>query len=358
MVYTAVLTASLCGCMKWDYEISEEFDVPASGLFIINEGNFQYGNGTLSFYNPDNGDLLNEIFIKANGFKLGDVAQSMTIHGDTGWIVVNNSHVIFAIDTDTFKEKGRVVDLISPRYIHFVSDDKAYVTQLWDNRIYIINPRTYSITGYIQVPHMTMETGSTEQMVQCDKYVYVTCWSYQNSILKIDSETDEIVAKLEVGKQPRSITLDCNGKLWVMTDGGLEGSPYGSEEPRLLRIDPEKLVIERLWTFDEYSSPRELQTNGSGDRIYWINDDVWSMSVDADELPEMPLIASKGTIYYGLTISPESGEIYVADAIDYMQPGTIYRYDAQGNLVSEFSTGVTPSAFAWKLGFITNEVKP
>lgn len=347
-VHTAVLTASLCGCMKWDYEISEEFNEPASGLFIINEGNFQYGNGTLSFYNPDNGDLLNEIFIKANGFKLGDVAQSMTIHGDTGWIVVNNSHVIFAIDTDTFKEKGRIVDLTSPRYIHFVSDDKAYVTQLWDNRIFIIDPRTYSISGYITVPGMTMETGSTEQMVQQGKYVYVTCWSYQNSILKIDSETDEIVAELEVGRQPRSIVSDCHGKLWVMTDGGLEGSIYGSEEPRLLRIDPAQLAIERIWEFDLYSSPRELQTNGDGDRLYWIEDDVWTMSVDSDELPDTPLIASKGTIYYGFTISPENGDVYVADAIDYMQPGVIYRYDASGNYKSEFSTGVTPGAFAWK----------
>lgn len=346
--HTAVLTASLCGCMKWDYEISEEFNEPAPGLFIINEGNFQYGNASLSFYNPANEEILNEVFIKANGFKLGDVAQSMTIHDNTGWIVVNNSHVIFAIDCNTFKEKGRIIDLTSPRYIHFVNDTKAYVTQLWDNRIFIIDPRSYSITGYIEVPDMTMETGSTEQMVQQGKYVYVTCWSYQNRILKIDTETDKIEGTLEVGRQPRSITTDSHGKLWVMTDGGLEGSPYGSEEPRLLRIDPERLAIERTWKFDQYAEPRELQTNGTGDRLYWIDDDVWSMSVDSGELPERPIIESRGTIYYGLTVSPDTGDIYVADAIDYQQPGTIYRYNMHGELQSHFSTGVNPGAFAWK----------
>ena len=98
--------------------------------------------------------------------KLGDVAQSMTIHGDKGWIVVNNSHVIFAIDTKTFKETGRIENLTSPRYIHFVSDTKAYVTQLWDNRIFIVDPRRYEIIGYINVPDMDMQTGSTEYMVQ------------------------------------------------------------------------------------------------------------------------------------------------------------------------------------------------
>ena len=72
---------------------------------------------------------------------------------------MNNSHVIFAIDLNTFKEVGRIENLTSPRYIHFLSDEKAYVTQLWDNRIFIINPKKYEITGYIQVPDMTMESG-------------------------------------------------------------------------------------------------------------------------------------------------------------------------------------------------------
>ncbi len=116
--------------------------------------------------------------------------------------MVNNSHVIFAIDLNTFKEVGRIENLTSPRYIHFLSDEKAYVTQLWDNRIFIINPKKYEITGYIQVPDMTMESGSTEQMVQYGKYVYCNCWSYQNRIIKIDTETDQVVDELKVGIQP------------------------------------------------------------------------------------------------------------------------------------------------------------
>ena len=33
-------------CMKWEYGLEENFDISASGdgLFICNEGNFQYGN--------------------------------------------------------------------------------------------------------------------------------------------------------------------------------------------------------------------------------------------------------------------------------------------------------------------------
>lgn len=334
--------------MKWDYRLEEEFNEPVPGLFIVNEGNFQYGNASLSFYNPVTGEVINEIFIKANGYKLGDVAQSMTVHDDTGWIVVNNSHVIFAIDTGTFKEKGRVEDLTSPRYIHFVNEEKAYVTQIWDNRIFIVNPQTYRITGYITVPGMTMESGSTERMVQLGKYVYVNCWSYQNCILKIDSTTDEIVDRLEVGIQPEGLALDCNGKLWTTTDGGYDGSPYGYEEPKLVRIDTETFTIEKQWSFPLGHTLRDLQTNGTKDRLYWIDDDVWCMDVNTVTLPEMPCIKSRGTIYYGLTVSPLDDSIYVADAIDYQQAGTIYRYDRDGIKTGEFNVGVNPGAFAWK----------
>ena len=94
----------------------------------------------------------NELFARANDQKLGDTAQSMTLHDGTLWIVVNTSNVIFAIDPYTFKEKGRITGLASPREIFFVSDDKAYVTQMEDGRICIVDPKKYEITGYIDCP--------------------------------------------------------------------------------------------------------------------------------------------------------------------------------------------------------------
>ncbi len=341
---------SLISCMKWDYGLEETFDTSASGdgLFICNEGNFQYGNATLSYYNPETKVVENEVFYRANAMKLGDVAQSMIIRDSIGWVVVNNSHVIFAIDINTFKEVGRITNLTSPRYIHFVSDEKAYVTQIWDNRIFIVNPKRYEITGYIDVPNMTMESGSTEQMVQYGKYVYVNCWSYQNRILKIDSETDEVVDELVVGIQPTSIVMDCNNKLWTVTDGGYEGSPYGHEAPSLYRIDAETFTIEKQFEFKFGDAPSEVQLNGTKDKLYWINDDIWEMDVTADRVPVRPFIPYNGTIYYGLTVCPRSGDVYVADAIDYVQQGMIYRYSKDGELIDEFYVGIIPGAFCWK----------
>ncbi len=349
-IVNCALCIVLTGCMSWDYELDDEtFDAPAHGLFIINEGCFQYGNATLSFYDPQNSNIENEVFLRANGMKLGDVAQSMTVRDGKGWIVVNNSHVIFAIDVDTFKEIGRIENLTSPRCIHFVSDEKAYVTQLWDNRIFIVDPRRYEVTGYIEVPDMDMETGSTEQMVSIGRYVYCNCWSYQNRILKIDTETDRVVDCLTVGIQPNSLVVDRNNKLWTITDGGYDGSPYGHETPSLFRIDPETFSIEKEFRFRPGQSPSELNVNGDGSRVYWINDDVWQMDVDAVRLPVSPLIRYRSTKYYGLTVDPLSGDVYVGDAIDYQQQGIIYRYTSSGEPIDSFYAGVSPGSFSWKL---------
>lgn len=335
--------------MEWEYGVPEEnLRLPGNGLFIINEGNFQYGNATLSYYNHADNSVENEVFQRANAMKLGDVAQSMTVYNGLGWIVVNNSHAIFAVDIETGREKGRIVNLTSPRYIHFVSPEKAYVTQIWDNRIVIVNPRTYSVSGYITVPGMNMQTGSTEQMAAAGDYLFVSCWSYQNRILKIDTRTDRIVAELTVGIQPSNLVVDHNDRLWALCDGGYENSPYGHEPPSLYRIDTERFEVEKVWHFNPGDETGDLCINGDGSRIYWINDDVYTMSVDSSVLPDTPLVSSRSTRYYALTVSPYDNNLYVADAVDYQQLGAIYRYTPTGALVDSFYAGVNPGAFCWK----------
>lgn len=347
----------LAGCMEHGGRMPEEFDqdkdfgdgtvATGKGLFITNEGNFMYGNASLSYYDPETLRVENEVFVRANGFKLGDVAQSMTLHKGLGWVVVNNSGVVFAIDPDTFREVGRITGFTSPRYIHFLSDEKAYVTQIWDPRICIVNPKTYRITGYIETD-MDYESGSTEQMVQYGKYVFTNCWSYQNRILKIDTETDRVVDELVVGIQPTSLVLDRHDKLWVITDGGYQGSPYGYEAPALYRIDAETFSVEKQFRFQLGDSPSEVQINGTRDSLYWIDKSVWCMDVGADQLPVKPLIAYQDTRYYGLTVNPVNSDVYVADAIDYVQGGVIYRYSARGELLDRFGVGISPGAFCWR----------
>ncbi len=184
--------------------------------------------------------------------------------------------------------------------------------------------------------------------VQYGKYVYCNCWSYQNRIIKIDTETDQVVDELKVGIQPTSLVMDKYNKMWTVTDGGYEGSPYGYEAPSLYRIDAETFTVEKQFKFKLGDWPSEVQLNGDRDKLYWINKAIWSMDVTASHVPVRPFLEYSGTIYYGLTVNPANGEVYIADAIDYQQQGMIYRYSPEGKLIDEFYVGIIPGAFCWK----------
>ena len=121
------------------------------------------------------------------------------------------------------------------------------------------------------------------------------------------------------------------------------------EPPSLYRIDPVTFTIEAQFRLSLSDNAGELQLNEKGDKIFWLNNDVWCMDVTADTLPAEPFLASRDTKYYGLTIDPRNDEVYVADAIDYQQQGIIYRFSPDGTLLDEFFVGVIPGAFCWKL---------
>lgn len=344
LLLSLVLWTAAVSCMDYGREEEEDFTRPGSGVFITNEGNFMAGTATLSYYDPATKEVQSEVFFRANSMKLGDVAQSMAIRDGRGYIAVNNSGVIFVIDTETFKVLGLIPNLTSPRYIHFVNDEKAYATDLYLPRITVFNPQTFQITGFIDTDGHT----STEQMVQHGKYVFTNCWRYGDQILVIDSEKDEVVDSIRVGIQPTSLALDRYGKIWTVTDGGYEDSPFGSEAPALYRIDAATRQVEKTFTFPKGDHSSEVCLNGTADTLYFLNRSVWRMEVTAERVPVRPFVEDAGTLYFGLGVDPRSSEVYLADAVDYQQPGVVYRYSPEGELLDQFRVGVIPGTFCFK----------
>jgi len=345
----------LQGCMNDDELWEPEGEMPLStgGLFIVNEGNFTYGNASLSFYDIEHKEVHHDIFYGINGLPLGDVAHSMAIRDSLGYVVINNSGRIYIIDVRTFEYVGKITGLTSPRYIHFVNDAKAYVTDLYARSIAIVNPQTYEIIGSIPVSNSNSSffQHSTEQMLQYDKYVYTNCWSYDNQILIIDSEEDRVVDSIEVLKQPNSMVLDRHNSLWVLTDGGFQESPYGYETPGLLRIKAGTRHVEIIHRFEEREKPSELKINGTGDTLYFINNHIFRYMVENASAPELIISSPYSGLapggYYALEVDPVTSHLYVADAIAHLQRGNIYRFNSTGEPVDTFSAGITPGAFSF-----------
>ena len=354
MILLALLTA---GCMKddalWDFHRTS-YAYPSAGVFVTNQGNFMYGNASLTYYDPESRAAIHDVFYHSNALPLGDVAQSMVIQDTLGFVVMNNSGRIYALNTSTFQLAGKITGLTSPRYMHFLGPEKAYVSDLYARSIAIVNPRTFEVTGAIDVSNQNSDyyQHATEQMIQVDRYVYTNCWSFDRQILVIDSWSDRVIDSIEVIKQPNSMVLDRYQTLWVLCDGGFPESPYGYEQAGLMKISPGAREAEIVFRFEEGSQPRELNISGSGDTLYFLNGGVYRHGVLSETAPELliesPYPEGYQGGFYALGVDPVSTEIYVADAIDFVQPGQVYRYSSVGALMDEFRAGIGPGGFCFK----------
>lgn len=323
-----------------------------NGVYICNEGNFMYGNSSLSLYDKDKEVVINNAFYDVNGFPLGDVCQSMTVIGSRGFLVINNSGKVYVIDLKTTKNLGVIKGLTSPRYVQLVNNDKIYITDLYSKSITIVNPTTFEITGSINVG------ASTEQMAMYGDYVYTSTWAYGgNAVYKIDTKTDKVVSTLTVALQPNSLVVDKHGKLWVLSDGGYVGSPNGHDYSYLTKINLDTFTVEDRFKFDDILvSPSELTIDAEGSTLYFINggwgspgvgNGLIKMSVDAISLPEKAFIEEGSSLFYAVAVDPYNGDIYLSDAIDYAQKGSVTRYCKEGVQRDKFKTDISSGAFAF-----------
>lgn len=354
----------LAACSNSDPGTEEEpFDKQGRGVFVLCEGNFNAGNATLSYYNPDTHEVENAVFQRANDRKLGDTGQSISLRGNTAYIAVENSGIIWAIDAQTFRVRGQLVagqtaHMTNPRYIHFLSDTKAYATDLYAPYITVFNPQTMAYTASISTDQPSaFGYCSTEQMVQYGSEVITNCWSYSNKLLVVDTRTDELTDSIVLSSwQPKSMVLDARGKLWVVTDGGYETDEdsFGDNIPHLYRIDAATHKIELDQTLDTDEGSVQLATNPDATVLYLINNDVYRMDITANHVPVRPFIQADRNDHgirhklYGIGVDPRSGEIYVADAVDYSQAGLVRRYTSDGKLIDQFRVGINPNGFAFK----------
>ena len=317
----------------------------SKGIFIVNEGPFQSGTGTITFYNPDSNLVKQDIFEAVNGRPLGNIAQSMTIYNGKGYIVVNNAGTVEVVDLATFKSEATITHLVNPSQFLVIDDAKAYVSD-WVGHVAVVDRASNTVSKTIPAG-----TGP-DAMTKSGNYVYVANTgglSIDSSITVIDFTTDKVVKTIKVGDAPEGIVADGNGRIWVLCKGaGYTGwSQPGDTPGKLLRIDPNTLTIDYTYTFTSSDvHPEKLVINKQKSVLYFLyNYGVYRFNMTlANASPE--LINSRS--FYSLGYENKTGYLYASDVKNYSTNGIVLRIKADdGSVVDSIPAGIIPRGFAF-----------
>ena len=317
-------------------------NIGSGSVIIIDEGGYGHGNANLSLYNPETKTVTNNVFSLENGGAvLGDVAQCLYMINDTAYIVMNNSQEVVIADA---QNNFKYIDTIflpgsSPRFFLPVGGSKAYITELYANKIWVVDFRKRKLLRTIAV------SGRTEQLVAYGGKVYVeeaTTPTFGNppspvhAILMIDPVSDQIVNSIPLQSDPGSMAVTAQGKLFVLCP---QDSP--SLSASLYRIDAGTFAVEKQINFSSTRMPSLIRYSSFNDELLYSDiGGIFVMQPTDTIIPSAPYIASQGWNIYGLNANPLNGDIYISDAVDYQQASHIWRFSQSGGLLDHFSAGI------------------
>ena len=343
-----LLLSTACNKPDGDSPIPPPVPTGPGRTLVVCEGSLGLGNSALTVLPGDSTEaVIEDAFQSANGQFLGDIFQSITRIGTNWALCINNSDRVLLVDGKTFKLKTSVT-IPKPRYLLPVAPDKAYVSTLFSNRIYVLNTASFTVLGTIELPAQ-----NPEGMLLHNGQVLVACWDTACSQLyQIDPASDQIVAQKALpARAPQEIIKDAGGKLWVLSGNDPKGVPSN-----FTVLNPDNFSVEKRFSFAAGKDVLKPVFNATSDTLYWLSIDyyntgpgqsgVFRMPVAAQNLPAASFIASGNLQYFwGLGIQPATGNIFVADPKGFTQRGEALVYTPAGGLLRRYPTGVGPGRF-------------
>lgn len=365
------IAAVLAGCRHDELVVPTEYDVipetPAPdskirGFYLVNEGNMGSNKCTLDYMDYFTGLYARNFYAERNPNvikELGDVGNDIGIYGSKLYVVVNCSHKVEVMDARTGIRIGQV-DIPNCRYVRFYRGD-AYVSSyvgpvLIDpeapkGAVYKVDTLTLRVKDKVTVGYQP------EEMDVVDDYMYVAnsggyrAPAYDNTVSEIQLVDFKQVRQIPVGINLHRLKKDKYNKLWVTSRGDQQSRPsrlYVMEKNRLTRkmevTDTIAVACSEMAFYGDslyYYATEWSNYSQSNEITYGIIDirtkEVVSRNFITDGTEK------EITMPYGIAIHPETGDIYVTDAKNYVSSGTLYCFDHKGRKKWSVRTGDIPA---------------
>lgn len=339
------------------------------GFFLLNEGNMGSNKCTLDYFDYETGIYTKNIYAERNPGvvkELGDVGNDIQIYGNTLYAVINVSHFVEAMDVTTAKHITQI-SIPNCRYIVF-KDQYAYVSS-YAGPVQIDPNARLGYVAKIDTATMKVVDECTvgyqpEEMVIAGNKLYVAnsggyrVPNYDSTVSVIDLVSFTEVKKIPVAINLHRMELDRYGNIWVSSRGDYYGIPS-----KTFVIDSK---TDRVT--DTLHLPNS-NMNRHGDSLY-VYSTEWNYNTNRNTVT-YAIVNTKtkkvvdqnfikdGTeknidIPYGVAINPETRELFITDAKDYVTPGTLYCFSPDGVKKWSTTTGDIPAHIV----FTTKKLNP
>lgn len=333
------------------------------GFYLLNEGNMGSNKSTLDYYDLSTGIYTRNIYGYANPTvpkEMGDVGNDIAIYGDRLYAVINCSNKVEVMNKWTAERIGQI-DVPNCRYLRF-KDGYAYLTSYAGP--VLIDP-DYKQVGYVakidtatlQVVDRCLVGFQPDELEIVGDTIYVAnsggymVPNYENTVSLIDIKTFTEVRRIPVAINLHHLRADRHHQLWVSSRGD-----YYEQPSRLYCVDTNTGLV------SDSICVAVSNMHLDGDSLY-ICSTEWSyvtmentinygiVNVKTRELVTANFI-SDGTekkikIPYGIKVHPQTKDIYVTDAKNYVSPGTLYCFSPNGVMKWSVRTGDIPAHIAF-----------
>lgn len=337
-------------------------DARVAGFYLLNEGNMGMNRASIDMFDARTGEYTTDIYSERNPNvvkELGDVGNDLKIYGNKLYAVINCSNKIEVMDKRTAVRIG-VIDVPNCRYMTF-HDGKAYVSSYSGPVSVDPNAERGFVaeidTVNLAITRMAAVGYQPEEMVIHDGKLYVAnsggyrVPNYDRTVSVVDLESFAETKKIDVAINLHRMQLDRRGYIYVTSRGDNYDTPSDmyvidtrtDEVVRRLGVAASDLCMsgDSLYYYSvEWSHLKKSNkvTYGIYDTYKGeiVNDRIIADGTDAEIM-----------IPYGLAVNPETKEVYIADAQNYVVTGYLYCFSAEGRLNWKVLTGNIPGHIAF-----------
>lgn len=368
------LLLAATSCREDELVVPTEYDIvgdeaPGSsvrGFYLVNEGNMGSNKCTLDYYDYMTGLYARNFYAERNPSvikELGDVGNDIGIYGSKLYVVVNCSHKVEVMDAHSGIRIGQI-DIPNCRYVRF-HRGKAYVSSYVGpamidpnapkGAVYEVDTTSLAVTRKVTVGYQP------EEMEIVDDYMYVAnsggyrAPAYDNTVSVIEMIDFKQVQQIPVGINLHRLKKDRYGKLWVTSRGDYQSRPsrlYVLEKKRgynrMLVTDTLDIACSNMAFHGDslfYYATEWNNFTQSNTITYGIVDVQTKQRISDNFITDGT--EKDITIPYGIAIHPETGDIFVTDAKNYVSSGTLYCFDSRGRRKWSVRTGDIPAHIAF-----------